>query len=42
MLTHTPGELQDLLDAGVEFPELGMVKIEVEHLVPGLDQLRVN
>lgn len=26
--THTSGELQDLLAAGLEFPELGMVKIE--------------
>lgn len=37
MTTHIPGELQDLLAAGVEFPELRMVKIEAEHPVPGLD-----
>lgn len=37
MTTHTLGELQDLLVAGVEFPELGMVKIEAEHPIPGLE-----
>lgn len=42
MTTHTPEELQDLLAAGVEFPELEMVKIEAEHPVSGLDQLRVT
>lgn len=42
MTTHTPEELQDLLADGLEFPELGMVKIEVEHPVPGLDQLHAT
>lgn len=42
MTTLTPRELQDLLAAGMEFPELWMVKIEAEHPVPGLDQLCVN
>lgn len=39
MTTHTPRELQDLLAA---FPELGIVKIEAEHPVPGLDRPRVT
>lgn len=42
MTTYTPGELQDLLAVGVEFPELGMVKIETKHPIPGLDQLCVT
>lgn len=42
MTTHTLGELQDLLTAGVEFSELGMVKTEAEHPVPGLDQLCIS
>lgn len=42
MVTHTPRELQDLLAASVEFPEMGMVKIETEHPVPSLDQLRIT
>lgn len=37
MTTHTPRELEDLLATGVKFPELGMVKIEAKHPVPGLD-----
>lgn len=39
MTTHTPGELQDLLAADMEFLELGMVKIKREHPVLGFDQL---
>lgn len=37
--THTPGELRDLLNAGIDFPDLGMFKIEADHPVPGLDNL---
>lgn len=29
--------MQELLVAGVEFPDLGMVKLEVEHPVPDLE-----
>lgn len=32
-------ETQKLLVAGVEFVNLGMVKIEAEHLVPDVDNL---
>lgn len=42
MIAHTPKELQKLLAAGVEFLELGMVKIEAEHPAPGLDQLCIT
>lgn len=35
--THSAEEMQGLLVAGVEFPELGIVKIEAEHPPPGLD-----
>lgn len=42
MTTYTPRELQDLLAADMDFPELGMVMIEAEHLVPGLGQLRIT
>lgn len=42
MTTHTLEELQDLLATGGEFLELGNVKIEAEHPVLGLDQLRVS
>lgn len=35
-LTHTIEELQKLLVAGLDFLDSGMVKIEVDHLVPGL------
>lgn len=33
------GEVQELLTAGVEFPDLGIVKIQAKHPVPGLDRL---
>lgn len=29
---HLPEELQDLLTVGIDFPDLGMFKIEVEYL----------
>lgn len=37
MTTRMHEELQDLLSAGIDFPEVGIVKIEVEHPLPGLD-----
>lgn len=42
MTTYILREFQDLLADGVEFPKLGMIKIEGEHLVPRLDQLCVS
>lgn len=32
-------EMQELLFPGVQFPDLGITKIEVEHPLPGLDNL---
>lgn len=37
--THSAEEVQELLVAGVEFFDLGMVKIEDEHPVLGLERL---
>lgn len=37
--TYIVGEVNGLLTVGMEFPELGMVKIEAEHPVPGVDRL---
>lgn len=42
MIIHIPGELQEFLAADMEFSELRMAKIEVDHPVPYLDLLRVS
>lgn len=44
MSTHTMEEMQELLVTGTEFPDLVMVKIKAEHLIPSLDNLiaRIN
>lgn len=39
MITYSPEALQDLLATGIDFPSLGLYKIEAEHLVPSLDNL---
>lgn len=36
---HTAEEMHELLVVGVDFLDLGMVTVEAEHLVPGLDNL---
>lgn len=44
MSTHTVEEMQELLVTGTEFPDLVMVKIKAEQLIPSLDNLiaRIN
>lgn len=37
MKTHSPAKLQDLLTTGMDFPDLGIFKIAVEHPVPGFN-----
>lgn len=37
--TYSLGEVQKLLTASVGFLDLGIVKIEAEHMVPSFDRL---
>lgn len=41
MTTHVPKELQDPLIVGIDFPDLGMYKIEADHPMPSLNNLIV-
>lgn len=36
---HTPVEIEELLSASLEFPNLGIVEVEAEHPIPGIDGL---
>lgn len=37
--SHSVKEMHELMTVGVEFSDLGMVKIEADHPIPGVDTL---